>query len=144
MKSKLRKKELVSSSSDRSRNIRRFQVITVVQVLIRSSARAAMQIATVVIFAALLTSTAALHADPAAESPEMLRTPATPKLLFVLEYDSFVDWEAVTLEQGVTDGVLAWMMQLQDRLTLTTQTPLGEKLLVCLSAMILYKSMLPL
>ena len=103
-----------------------------------------MQIATVVIFAALLTSTAALHADPAAESPEMLRTPATPKLLFVLEYDSFVDWEAVTLEQGVTDGVLAWMMQLQDRLTLTTQTPLGEKLLVCLSAMILYKSMLPL
>ena len=92
-----------------------------------------MQLAVIVTFATLLTSTAALLADPAAEPPKMPWTPATPKLLFVLEYDSFVDWEAVTLEQGVTDDVLAWMMQLQDRLTLTTQTPLGEKLLVCLS-----------
>ena len=91
-----------------------------------------MQIATIVAFAALLTSTATF-ANPAGEPLKMLRTPATPKLLYVMEYDGYLDWEVVTLEQGVTDGVLAWMMQLQDRLTLTTQTPLGEKLTVSLS-----------
>ena len=98
----------------------------------RSSARAVMQIVTIVTFAALLTSSAAL-ANPAGEPLKMPRTPATPKLLYVMEYDGYLDWEVVTLEQGVTNGVLAWMMQLQDRLTLTTQTPLGEKLMVSLS-----------
>ena len=92
-----------------------------------------MQIATIVTFAALLTSTAAHLADPAAEPVKILRTPATPRLLYVFEYDGSSDWETVTLDQGAKNGVLAWMMQLQDRLTLTTQTPLGEELMVSLS-----------
>ena len=92
-----------------------------------------MQIATIVTFAALLTSTAATLADPAAEPIKILRTRAMPRLLYVFEYDGSTDWETVTLDHGVRNGVLAWMMQLQDRLTLTSETPLGEKLMVSLS-----------
>ena len=90
---------------------------------------AAMQIATVMTVVALLTTTVA---DPAASPPKALRTPAMPKLLYVMEYDCMFDWEPVKLEQGVTNGVLAWMKQLQDRLTLTSQTPLGQELMVSL------------
>ena len=93
---------------------------------------AAMQIATVMTVVALLTTTAFTLADPAASLPKALGTPAMPKLLYVMEYDCVFDWEPVKLEQGVTNGVLAWMMQLQDRLTLTSQTPLGQELMVSL------------
>ena len=88
-----------------------------------------MQIAGVVTLVALLTTTAVTLADG---PPKALRTPAKPKLLYVMEYDCMFDWEPVKLEQGVTNGVLAWMTQLQDRLTLTSQTPLGQELKVSL------------
>lgn len=52
------------------------------------------------------------------------------KLLYVMEYDCIFDWEPVKLQTGVTDDVLAWMLNLQDRLTLTSQNPLGEELMV--------------
>lgn len=105
------------------------------QVLVCSGASAkaaAMQIAAVMTVVALLTTTAVTLADPAAGPPRALRTPAMPKLLYVMEYDCMFDWEPVKLEQGVTGGVLAWMTQLQDRLTLTLQTPLGKELMVSL------------
>lgn len=94
-----------------------------------------MQIAEVVTLVALLTTTAGTLADPSASPPKALRRPAMPKLLYVMEYDCMFDWEPVKLEQGVTNGVLAWMTQLQDRLTLTSQTPLGQELVVSLNSL---------
>ena len=47
-----------------------------------------------------------------------------------MEYDCIFDWEPVKLQTGVTDDVLAWMLNLQDRLTVTSQNPLGEELMV--------------
>ena len=91
---------------------------------------AAMQFASLVTFAALLTAAAGTLVDPAADSPKRPRTPAELKLLYVMEYDCMFDWEPV--EQGSAHGVLAWMMQLQDRLTYTSLTPLGEELMVSL------------
>lgn len=87
-----------------------------------------MQIARVVTLVALLTTTVTLaDKDPS----KTLRTPAMPKMLYVMEYDCMFDWEPVKLEEGVTN-VVAWMMQLQDRLTLTPQTPRGDELMVSL------------
>lgn len=91
-----------------------------------------MQIATVMTVVAVLTTTAVTLADRAAGPPKALRTPAMPKLLYVMEYDCIFDWEPVKLEHGVTNGVLAWMARLQDRLTVTSQTPLGQELMVSL------------
>ncbi len=51
------------------------------------------------------------------------------KLLYVMEYDCQFDWEPVQLEKGLTDEVLAWLMSLHDRLTMTTQQPLGQELM---------------
>lgn len=92
-----------------------------------------MQIATVATLVALLTTTAVTFADK--DPPNTLRTPAhtpTPNLLYVMEYDCMFDWEPVKLEEGLTNGVLAWMTQLQDRLTLTSQSRLGDELMVSL------------
>ena len=79
--------------------------------------------------AAFLT-VAAAHAG----SDTLARTPSEDsgrrlKLLYVMEYDCQFDWEPVQLEKGLTDEVLAWLMSLPDRLTMTTQQPLGEELM---------------
>ncbi len=59
------------------------------------------------------------------------------KLLYVMEYDCQFDWEPVQLEKGLTDEVLAWLMSLHDRLTMTTQQPLGQELMAsCLDALV--------
>ena len=47
-----------------------------------------------------------------------------------MEYDCVFDWEPVKLEAGVTDEVLAWLLGLKDRLTVTSQQALGEDLMV--------------
>ena len=94
---------------------------------------AAMQIAIVLAFAALLAAAAGIFADPT--KVQTLRTPPERqelKLLYVMEYDCMFDWEPIIREQQLTDGVLAWMMNLRDRLTVTAQTPLGEELMVSL------------
>ncbi len=51
------------------------------------------------------------------------------KLLYVMEYDGKLDWQPVQLETGLTDDVLAWLINLHDRLTMTSQQPLGEELM---------------
>jgi len=51
------------------------------------------------------------------------------KLLYVMEYDGKLDWQPVQLEKGLTDDVLAWLISLHDRLTMTIQRPLGEELM---------------
>ena len=47
-----------------------------------------------------------------------------------MEYDCIFDWEPVSLGRGVTDDVLAWLAGLKDRLTVTSQKPSGEDLMV--------------
>ena len=46
-----------------------------------------------------------------------------------MEYDGKLDWQPVPLEKGLTDDVLAWLINMRDRLTMTTQRPLGEELM---------------
>ncbi len=46
-----------------------------------------------------------------------------PKLLYIMEYDCKFDWEPVKLERGLTDDVVAWLLNLQDRLTVTAEQP---------------------
>lgn len=95
-----------------------------------------MQIDRLLVCAALLA--AAGYAESAGVdmvTPTASQTPSDTrarslKLLYVMEYDCIFDWEPVKLEKGLTDGVLAWMMSLQDRLTVTSQRPLGEGLMV--------------
>lgn len=92
-----------------------------------------MQTARVLAIAALLAAAAGIFADPA--KVQTLRTPPKRqelKLLYVLEYDCMFDWEPISLEQELTDGVLAWMTNLHDRLTVTSRMPLGEELMVSL------------
>ena len=67
--------------------------------------------------------TEALHIGP-----ELRTRPL--KLLYVMEYDCMFDWEPVHLEKGLTDDMITWMLNLQDRLTVTAQQPLGEELVV--------------
>lgn len=93
-----------------------------------------MQTAGVLAFAALLAAAAGTFADPA--KVQTLRTPPKRqelKLLYVMEYDCMFDWEPISLEQELTEGVLAWMTNLHDRLTVTSQMPLGEELMVSLN-----------
>lgn len=51
------------------------------------------------------------------------------KLLYVMEYDGKLDWQPVQLEKGLTDDLLAWLINLHDRLTMTSQQSLGEELM---------------
>ncbi|KAL0054257.1 hypothetical protein WJX82_006194 [Trebouxia sp. C0006] len=52
------------------------------------------------------------------------------KLLYVVEYDGKLDWQPVQLEKGLTDDLLAWLINLHDRLTMTSQQYLGEELMI--------------
>ena len=93
-----------------------------------------MQIARLLVCAALLAAAAEV-AGTDVVPPTLSQTPSDTrtqplKLLYVMEYDCMFDWEPVKLEKGLTDGVLAWMVKLQDRLTVTSQRPLGEGLMV--------------
>lgn len=56
--------------------------------------------------------------------------PPEMKFLYVMDYDGLFDWEHVLLEKGVTDGLVAWVTKLRDRLTVTVEKPLGEQLKV--------------
>lgn len=51
------------------------------------------------------------------------------KLLYVMEYDGKLDWQPVQLEKALTENVLAWLINLHDRLTMTSQRPLGKELM---------------
>lgn len=51
------------------------------------------------------------------------------KLLYVMEYDGKLDWQPVQLEKRLTDDLLAWLINLHDRLTMTSQQTLGEELM---------------
>lgn len=53
-----------------------------------------------------------------------------PKVLYVMDYDGMFDWEHVILREGLTDGLIAWLWRLRDRLTVTKERPLGEYLRV--------------
>lgn len=89
-----------------------------------------MQLTRVLACAALLAATAGAFAGAATVQTPSKRQEL--KLLYVMEYDCMFDWEPVSLEPKLTDGVLAWMLNLHDRLTVTSETPLGEELMVSL------------
>ena len=46
-----------------------------------------------------------------------------------MEYDGKLDWQPVQLDKGLTDNLLAWLINLHDRLTMTNQQPFGEELM---------------
>ncbi len=57
-----------------------------------------------------------------------------PQLLYPLEYDIKPDWELVRYDEGSRQGVVSWMMSVQDRLTMADHggdLPLGQDLMVC-------------
>ena len=83
-------------------------------------------------WSAIMTLAAAEAITPTVVRPPS-QVPARPvKLLYVMEYDCKFDWEPVHPEKGVTDEVLAWLMGLHDRLTVTAERPLGEDLMASL------------
>lgn len=55
---------------------------------------------------------------------------AGPKLLYVWEYDCIFDWEPVQVTDELAANMIAWLLDLHDRLTVTLQKPLGEDLTV--------------
>lgn len=82
-------------------------------------------------WSAAFLSVAAAHSDSdtLAQTPSQSGSGRRLKLLYVMEYDCQFDWEPVQLEKGLTDEVLAWLMSLHDKLTMTTQQPLGKELM---------------
>ena len=85
----------------------------------------------VVCLCAALLSFGAQAAPLAVERfPAAKRAPSELKFLYVMDYDVMFDWEPVLLEKGVTDGLVAWLTKLRDRLTVTVEKPLGEQLKV--------------
>ena len=80
--------------------------------------------------AAVLTLAAAVAASKVCTPTASEARTKRLKLLYVMEYDCIFDWEPVKLERGVTDEVMVWLLNLQDRLTMTSEQPLGEELMV--------------
>ena len=71
--------------------------------------------------AAAAASVSSAQAEAETEPVLWQTTSRQPKLLYVMEYDCIFDWEPVKVEAGVTDEVLAWLLSLKDRLTVTYQ-----------------------